>query len=127
MRLGNNGVRESATEFVYTLDDRSPTSWGGTNPWAAIQAAFDDPETDALYFLSDGKPNKDRGGGYWRSSDEDPTARYYADLNEGRNVNLKVHTTALGLESAWMEQLAELTGGAYNQVDSSSLQEANGA
>ena len=127
VRLGNSGVRESATEFVYTLDDRSPTYWGGTNPWDAIQAAFDDPETDALYFLSDGKPNRDRYGGYWRSSDESPTATYYSDLNEDRGVNLKVHTTALGLESFWMEKLAELTGGAYNQVDADSLQNANGA
>ena len=125
VRLGNSGVRESATEFVYTLDDRSPTRWGGTNPWEAIQAAFDDPETDALYFLSDGKPNRDPYGGYWGSSDESPTATYYSDLNEDREVNLKVHTTALGLESLWMEQLAELTGGAYNQVDSESLGEAS--
>ena len=48
-------------------------------------------------------------------------------MNAEREVNLKVHTTALGLESFWMEKLAELTGGAYNQVDAQSLQEANGA
>ena len=126
VRLGNTGVRESATEFVYTLDDRSPTYWGGTNPWAAIQAAFDDPETDALYFLSDGKPNRDRFGGYWGNSDESPTANYYSNLNKDRSMNLKVHTTALGLESFWMKKLAELTGGAYNQVDSNSLNTADG-
>ena len=39
-------------------------------------------------------------------------------------MNLKVHTTALGLESNWMEELAEQTGGAYNQVDVTSLEEA---
>ena len=124
MRLGNTGVRQSATEFVYSLDDYDASYWGGTNPWAAIQAAFDDPETDALYFLSDGKPSKDRWGGSWRSSDEDPTANYYSKENTGRSVNLKVHTTALGLESKWMQKLAELTGGAYNQVDVDSLEEA---
>ena len=127
VRLGNDGVRQSATDFVYSLDNSSPTNWGGTNPWAAIQAAFDDPETDALYFLSDGKPNRDRYGGYWGSSDETPTATYYSDLNNDRDVNLNVHTTALGLESLWMQKLSELTGGGYNQVDANSLEEANGA
>ena len=48
---------------------------------------------------SDGKPKRDRYGGYWGSSDESPTANYYSGLNEEREVNLKVHTTALGLES----------------------------
>ena len=104
-----------------------PVTAGDNSCGAAIQAAFDDPETDALYFLSDGKPNRDRYGGYWGSSDESPTATYYSGLNEDRELNLKVHTTALGLESFWMEKLAELTGGAYNQVDAQSLQEANGA
>ena len=90
----------------------------------AIQAAFDDPETDALYFLSDGKPNRDRYGGYWGSSDESPTTNYYSGLNEEREVNLKVHTTALGLESFWMEKLAELTGGAYNPLSIEDIEEA---
>ena len=90
----------------------------------AIQAAFDDPETDALYFLSDGKPNRDRYGGYWGSSDESPTANYYSGLNEEREVNLKVHTTALGRESFWMEKLAELTGGAYIPLSSDAIEEA---
>ena len=124
VRLGNAGVRQSATEFVYSLDDYDPSYWGGTNPWAAIQAAFDDPETDALYFLSDGKPSSDRRGGSWSRRDESSTATYYSNQNTGRPVNLKVHTTALGLESNWMEELAEQTGGAYNQVDVTSLEEA---
>ena len=123
-RLGDEGVRDSAIAFVYSLDDETPSSWGGTDPWDAIQAAFNDQETDALYFLSDGKPNRDRNGGYWGSSDEDPTANYYAGLNTGRDVVLKVHTTALGLESAWMEQLAERTGGHYNEVDRDSIGDA---
>ena len=122
-RLGDAGIRESAIAFVYSLDDEDPATWGGTKPWDAIESAFDDPETDALYFLSDGRPNNDRWGGDWRSSDEDPTANYYANLNEGREVNLKVHTTALGLESGWMEKLSQLTSGGYNEVDRDSIKE----
>ena len=38
-----------------------------------------------LYFLSDGKPNRDPYGGYWGSSDESPMATYYSDLNEDRD------------------------------------------
>ena len=45
-------------------------------------------------------------------------------MNEDREVNLKVHTTALGLESFWMEKLAELTGGAYNPLSSDAKEEA---
>merc|ERR1711939_305159 len=59
VRIGNDGYRQSAIEFVNTLEDPSPTEWGGTDPWDAIDSAFDDDETDTLYFLSDGKPNKD--------------------------------------------------------------------
>jgi hypothetical protein len=124
-RLGDEGVRDSAIAFVYSLDDKTPSSWGGTDPWDAIQAAFDDSETDALYFLSDGKPNRDPFGGYWGSSDEDSTANHYAGLNTGRSINLKVHTTALGLESSWMEKLAQLTGGGYNEIDRDSIGNAS--
>ena len=97
---------------------------GDNSCWATIQAAFDDPETDALHFISDGKPNRDRYCGYWVSSDESPTANYYSDLNEDRKINLKVHKTALGLESFWMEKLAELTGRAYNLLSSDAIEEA---
>ena len=122
VRLGGEGVRESAITFVNTLDNYSPTNWGGTDPWNAIKAAFNDPDTDALYFLSDGQPNRDRLGGYWGSSDEQSTADYYSLLNTGRDISLKVHTTALGLNSLWMQKLAEQTGGGYNQKDGSNLE-----
>ena len=79
--------------------------------------------TSTSYLMAN-KPNRDRYGGYWGSSDESSTANYYSGLNEEREVNLKVHTTALGLESFWMEKLAELTGGAYNPLSSDAIGEA---
>ena len=118
VRIGNDGYRQSAIDFVNTLEDPSPTEWGGTDPWDAIDSAFDDNETDTLYFLSDGKPNKDRNRGSWSTRDEERTAQHYADRNKDRSEALRVNTTALGLESVWMERLAALTGGEYNQVDS---------
>lgn len=123
VRLGDPGVRDSAKAFVQTLDDARPTKWGGTIPWKAIQAAFDDPETESLYFLSDGQPNVDRNRGRWSQHDEQETAEYYSGLNTSRDVNLKVHSTSLGVASTWMRTMSELTGGAYTQVDQDSLKE----
>ena len=128
VRLGDAGKRESAIQFVNTLDDEQVTRWGGTDPWNAIQKAFDDTETDTMYLMSDGRPNKDRNGGGWSSRDHQPTANYYAGENDDRKFDgsdraLVVNTTSLGLESPWLEKLSELTQGYYNQIDKESLQE----
>jgi len=119
--ISEPGMRDSAIAFVNTLDDPYPGNWGGTKPWDAIQAAFNDEEVDTLYLLSDGQPNRDRLGGSWSSYDYNPTAKYYADQNENRNISLKVNTTSLGLDSPWMEKLSELTNGEYNQIDQNTL------
>ena len=120
--LGADGKRDSAIEFVNTLNDDQVTRWGGTDPWDSIQQSFDDTETDTLYFLTDGKPNKDPNGGKWSRKDETRTAERYASENEGRTHNgsnqpLIVNTTSIGMESSWLTQLAALTSGSYNQID----------
>ena len=121
--IGEPGMRESAIAFVNTLDDSYPGDWGGTKPWTAIQAAFNDQEVDTLYLLSDGQPNNDRWGGSWSSKDYNKTAEYYAAQNNYRDIELKVNTISLGLSSPWMEILSELTSGNYNQIDQQSLLE----
>ena len=128
VRLGDEGKRDSAITFVNTLDNYRVTSWGGTDPWPAIQKAFDDTETDTLYLMSDGQPNRDRNGGNWSSWDHQPTADYYARENNNRQFQgedraLIVNATSLGIESAWLEKLSEQTQGYYNQIDKESLQE----
>ena len=128
MRLGDEGKRNSAIQFVNTLDDKRVTRWGGTDPWNAIQKAFDDTETDTLYLMSDGRPNRDRNGGKWSSWDQEDTANHYAGKNvnrqhDGEDRALIVNTTSLGLESPWLEKLSELTQGYYNQIDKNSLKE----
>ncbi len=128
VRLGDEGKRDSAIAFVNTLDDARVTKWGGTDPWNAIQQAFDDTETDTLYLMSDGQPNRDRNGGGWSSWDHQSTANYYAGENnnrqhEGEDRALIVNSTSLGLESPWLEQLSEKTQGYYNQIDKDSLQD----
>ena len=122
VKISDPGMRESAIQFVNSLDDHYPTSWGGTDPWDAIETAFNDPETDTLYLLSDGQPNNDPWGGSWRSDDYGETAQFYSKQNNNRMISLKVNTTALGLSSTWMQQLSEKTNGDYNQVDQDSLQ-----
>ena len=119
-------MRESAIEFVNSLDDPYPTKWGGTQPWDAIQEAFNDSEVDTLYLLSDGQPNNDRRGGKWTRKDHDDTANYYSKQNENRDVSLKVNTTSVGLNSPWMEKLSEKTTGLYTQIDIHSLKDNNG-
>ena len=129
VRLGDEGMRDSAIQFVNTLDNERVTRWGGTDPWTAIQKAFDDTEADTLYLMSDGRPNRDRNGNSWSSWDYQPTATYYAKENDNRKHDgidraLIVNTTSLGLESPWMETLSELTQGYYNQIDRDSLTES---
>ena len=130
IRLGDEGQRDAAIEFVNTLDDSEVTIWGGTDPWDALQRGFDDSETDTLYFLTDGEPNKDPQGGRWKKNDHTKTAELFASKNEGRshegrNQPLVVNTTSIGLQSDWLAQLSALTNGSYNQIDQESIEKSN--
>ena len=66
-----------------------------------------------VYFLSDGKPNKDRMVAVGKSAIMRERADYYADLNQNRThdhpMALIVNTTSLGLTSEWMEMLSAKT------------------
>ncbi len=120
--IGEPGMRESAIVFINSLDDPNPGYWGGTKPWDAIQAAFNDEEVDTLYLLSDGEPNNDRRGRSWNRDDYNETANYYASQNIGRDRQLKVNSTALGLSSPWMEKLSDLTNGDYIEINENRLE-----
>ena len=124
VELGSNGARKSAIAFVNTFDDGKVTSWGSTQPWSGLEEAFNDLETDTLYFLSDGEPNNNRNGGTWKSSDHSSSANYYINLNHNRSKPLKVNTIALGLKSSWMESLAANTGGDYIFIDKKYLKDS---
>ncbi len=121
VEIGNDGMRESAIAFVNSLDNSRPTKWGGTYPWEGLDASFKDNETDTLYFLSDGEPSADRMGGSWQANDHDPTVNHYSNLNNEREQVLKTNTTALGLESPWMEKLSTKTKGDHLQIDKDSV------
>ena len=112
--------RASALAFVDSLDDATPTSWGGTKPWNGLQRAFNDKTADTLYFLSDGLPtsrllipNKPDAT---YSNQYLPAGEYYAAMNQQRTESpLVVNSTSVKLSSKWMEDLSIRTSGTYLQ------------
>ncbi len=128
IRIGEDGIRDSAIAFVNSLNNGSPlkydkaskvwrSRWGGTDPWEGLDAAFADNKADTLYFLTDGQPNTDRDRGKWSTDDYDPTVDYYSKINNERKLALKANTISVGLESPWMEKLSTETIGDYLKVD----------
>ena len=117
----NSEVRQSAIQFVSSLSNSDPTYWGGTMPWTSLDDAFSDTSTDTIYFLSDGKPNKDRRNRSWSSSDYDNIADHYAGRNSDRVIagdkSIKINSTSVGLHSEWMQILSSKTSGEYIKVD----------
>ena len=90
-------------------------------PWNTLDDAFGDNLTDTIYFLSDGKPNKDRNGSGWSSDDYESIAEHYAALNVARvnagDKSIKLNSTSVGLDSEWMQILSSKTSGEYIKVD----------
>ena len=117
----NSEARQSAIRFVNSLSSSDPKYWGGTMPWSTLDDAFEDNLTDTIYFLSDGKPNKDRSDSTWSSNDYDNVANYYAALNAARVsdgvTSIKLNSTSVGLDSEWMQILSSKTSGEYIKVD----------
>ena len=128
-RLGDIGVRESAQEWVISLDDvENVGNWGGTIPWPALKRAFADQQADTVYFLSDGIPNSFSNNGLPSNvSGSDEVVDYFSSLNIKREENshpkLIVNTIALGMTSEWMKEFSEQNNGKYMQYDSESLGE----
>ena len=114
-------TRKSAIDFVLSLSSGYPGSWGGTIPWDSLDQAFEDDDTDTVYFLSDGKPNSDQNLGSWTSDDYETVAEYYAGLNASRVTSgkrpIKINSTSVGLNSEWMQLLSSKTSGEYIKVD----------
>ena len=117
VNLGDN--RTSALEFVDSLDDAAPTTWGGTKPWTGLERAFKDTTADTLYFLSDGLPTSRFSiPGPDASYDNNymTAAPYFAKMNDKRTESpLVVNSTSVKLESGWMEDLSVRTSGTYLQ------------
>lgn len=119
--LSEAGIRDSAIDFVNSLDDnQNPGKWGGTNPWEGLEFAFNLGDIDTLYFLSDGLPNYNHEGMSWSGSNEDDAVQYYVDMNSDRDAPLKVNTVSIDLQTNWMQSLSGGTDGSYLHVSNES-------
>lgn len=91
----------AATEFLDGLG-----ALGGTNIHDGLRAAFDDPEVDTIFFLSDGEPSQ--------GPVTDPAAirEVVRTWNEQRGV--VIHTISIGDRFPLLEWLASDSGGLYH-------------
>jgi hypothetical protein len=109
--------RSSALAFVNSLSAGDVTRWGGTQPWNALDKAFANANSKTIYFMTDGFPNNDRNGGSWTSSDYQPTANTYINMNNTRNQRLAVNTISIGQDSPWLKLISDGSSGSYKIVD----------
>ncbi len=92
--------RKAAAEFVQALEIR-----GATNVHDGLKVAFDDPEVDTIFLLTDGYPSAGE------IVAPDRLARAVAAWNLGRGI--RIHTVAIGGPSTLLERLAEESGGEH--------------
>jgi hypothetical protein len=78
---------------------------GGTNLYGALELAFEDPDVDTLYVLSDGEPSL--GDVIDPRSIRDRVAAW------NRHRKVEIHCIAIGGSLRVLEWLAEDTGGSY--------------
>ncbi len=119
LQVASDARKQAAQKWIDRLAPQ-----GETNSYGALEAAFRDPEVDTIYFLSDGSPTAGKYTDFTRICQE--VRRW----NATRAV--KVHTiaflagdgTPLGIREgtksvpkAFMQELAEATGGSYRLVE----------
>ncbi|MCA8941423.1 MAG: HEAT repeat domain-containing protein, partial [Planctomycetes bacterium] len=94
----SEATREQALEFVERLGAQ-----GATNLFDPIKIAFDDPDVDTIFILSDGEPTAGEILDPFRIREQ------VRKWNEHRNI--KIHTIAIGGNLEVLEWLAEDSGG----------------
>ena len=98
---GSSGkTREEAKTYVDRLGP-----FGATNMYDALELAFDDPEVDTIYLLSDGEPSAGL------ITDPFLIREDIRRKNEHRGV--VIHTIAVGGKLQILEWLAEDSGGSH--------------
>ena len=96
-------VVDRAVEIVSRMRAR-----GGTNIFGALEMAFDDPNLDTIYLLTDGQPSAGRIVDPVELADE--VARW----NSTRRI--QIHCVSVGLNSDLLKRLAKDSGGTYVYV-----------
>ncbi|MCK5941535.1 MAG: VWA domain-containing protein, partial [Planctomycetes bacterium] len=99
----NNSNRKQLLKEV----DKIPYA-GGTNTFGGIELAFQDPNVDTIYLLTDGQPTPGK------AVDPDEILEAVQRLNRTRQI--VIHCISVGQESTLLQDLAALTGGTYKKV-----------
>jgi len=81
---------------------------GGTNTFGGLVQAFNDPEVDTIYLLTDGQPTA--------GEKVDATEILEAVQQMNRVRQIVIHCISVGRESALLQDLAAITGGTYKKV-----------
>ncbi|KAK0045323.1 von Willebrand factor A domain-containing protein 3B-like isoform X1 [Biomphalaria pfeifferi] len=95
-------VSESSMQSAWAWI-QSLTCWGSTNTYAALQQALADPQTQAIYLLTDGRPDQ-------------PAKSILAQVQFQKNI--PIHTISFNCDDVEANQflysLAEITAGRYH-------------
>jgi hypothetical protein len=99
LAAANEKNREEAKSFIEKL-----APFGGTNLYDAVKLAFEDPDVDTIFIMSDGEPNL---------SISDPTEirEHVKAWNEHRGI--VINTIGLAGQFQILEWLAEDSGGTH--------------
>ncbi|MEC8652298.1 MAG: VWA domain-containing protein [Planctomycetota bacterium] len=91
------------------LDDiQAVKQTGGTNLYDAVEFAFQDPEVDTVYLLTDGQPG---AGKYIEAEDIVEQVRL---MNRTRQI--VIHCISIGRRSTLLSDIAKQSGGTYKEV-----------
>ncbi len=96
-------TRLDAQDWISILD-----AAGGTNLYDALNYAFDDPDVDTIYLLSDGEPSV--------GDLIDPQLIRDDIAERNKNRGIEIHSIAIGTGLQVLEWLAEDSGGSYFEV-----------
>ncbi|KAH9498636.1 von Willebrand factor A domain-containing protein 3B, partial [Bulinus truncatus] len=95
-------VSESSLQSAWSWI-QSLSCWGSTNTYAALQIAMADPQTQAIYLLTDGRPDQ-------------PPKSILAQVQLQKSI--PIHTISFNCDDVEANQflygLAEITGGRYH-------------
>jgi len=102
------GADDYSREDALVYIDRLGAA-GGTNLYGSLEFAFDDPDVDTIFILSDGEPS------VGDIIDPQLIREAIAERNATRNV--VINTIAFGADLQVLEWLAEDSGGTHVSID----------
>ncbi|MGB0330337.1 MAG: hypothetical protein ACPGPE_00810 [Planctomycetota bacterium] len=105
---GVAGADDDSREDALVYIDRLGAD-GGTNLYGSLEFAFDDPDVDTVFILSDGEPS------VGDIIDPQLIREAIAERNATRNV--VINTIAFGADLQVLEWLAEDSGGTHVSID----------